>query len=191
MHRRALRALLADYCRRHPEEGALTGRFIDFVEAHPDCFHRELAVGHVTGSAWLVDRSGERVLLTHHRKLDIWVQLGGHADGCPDLLAVALAEAREESGLEAIAPVSAAVFDLDIHRIPARGCEPAHDHYDVRFALQVTGPEDFRVGAESHDLAWVPVTQLETYTREASMRRMAAKWRAQKAGGPQPARVLP
>src|ERR1019366_3306840 len=88
-----------------------------FVEAHADCFERSLAIGHVTGSAWIVDRDRTHTLLTHHRKLDKWLQLGGHADGDLDILRVALREAREESGLEAIRPVSEEIFDVDIHTI--------------------------------------------------------------------------
>ena len=70
------------------------------------------------------------------------------------------------------------VFDLDIHEIPARKQDPAHFHFDVRFALQVTGSEQFRVSPESLDLAWVPIAQLSDYTDEESMLRMARKWPA-------------
>ena len=91
--------------------------------------------GHITGSAWVVDPAGSRLLLTHHRKLGKWLQLGGHSDGEPDTLAVALREAREESGLR-VRPISNAVLDIDIHTIPALKGEPAHLHYDVRFALR-------------------------------------------------------
>ena len=72
---------LRDYRIRWPGEAAVVARFLDFLASQPDAFARSLAVGHVTGSAWLVDRAGARVLLTHHKKLGIWVQLGGHADG--------------------------------------------------------------------------------------------------------------
>lgn len=178
MHCQDLLRQLADYARRHPAERGCEDRFRAFVEAHPDCFERTLTVGHVTGSAWLVDRAGTRVLLTHHRKLDLWVQLGGHVDGDPDVRAVALAEAREESGLTDIVLVSPQIFDIDIHRVPARGPVPSHEHYDVRFALRVTGSEDYRVSAESHDLAWVAIDRLQDYTREESMLRMARKWLA-------------
>jgi 8-oxo-dGTP pyrophosphatase MutT (NUDIX family) len=115
------------------------------------------------------------VLLTHHRKLGRWLQLGGHSDGDPDTLGVAQTEASEESGL-CVRPLSEAVFDLDVHEIPARKGDPAHWHFDVRFALQVTGSEDFRVSGESLDLAWVPIDRLGEYTDEASMLRMARKW---------------
>jgi 8-oxo-dGTP pyrophosphatase MutT (NUDIX family) len=176
MHRHPLIELLADYAAQYPEERAVTDRFVEFVRCQPRCFERTLAEGHVTGSAWLVDAVGRHVLLTHHRKLGRWLQLGGHSDGDPRPLRVAMREAHEESGLD-VRPLSVAVFDLDIHEIPARRQESAHLHYDVRFALQVHGDPTFRVSAESLDLAWVPIETLEDYTDEESMRRMARKWR--------------
>ena len=177
MHREYLLGQLADYSDRHPRESRLIGRFRTFVESHERCFDRHLWAGHVTGSAWLVDRDGSRVLLTPHRKLGRWLQLGGHSDGNPDTLQVALAEAGEESGL-AVAPLSHLVYDIDIHEIPARGSEPAHLHYDVRFALQVVGDQTFRVSQESLDLAWVSIDRLGAFTDEPSMLRMAGKWRS-------------
>lgn len=178
MHRHTLVELLRGYAGRFPGEAATVRRFAEFVAAHERCFHRDLWAGHVTGSAWLVDGAGERVLLTHHRKLGRWLQLGGHSDGTPLPLEVAMREAREESGL-AVRPLGQEIFDLDIHEIPARKQDPAHFHYDVRFALQVTGSEGFRVSEESHDLAWVPIDDLRAYTDEESVLRMARKWRGQ------------
>ena len=130
----------------------------------------------MTGSAWVVSPDSSQVLLTHHRKLNLWVQLGGHADGNTDVFDVAIQEAREESGIESIAAVSTAVFDVDIHRIPQRKNEPEHFHYDVRFALQVTDSENYIVSDESHDLQWIEVARLHEKTSETSMLRMAQKW---------------
>ena len=175
MHRQPLLDLLARYAARHPEEVETVTRFQDFVSRATDCFERHLAEGHITGSAWIVDGSGSRVLLTHHRKLDRWLQPGGHADGDPDVLAVALREGLEETGLATLEPVFTEIFDLDIHRIPARGGDAEHLHYDVRFLLRDTGSGDYVVSEESHDLAWVPLGELGRYTGEESMRRMCGK----------------
>jgi 8-oxo-dGTP pyrophosphatase MutT (NUDIX family) len=150
-------------------------RFQEFIDAHSRCFERDCLPGHVTGSAWLVNGRRDRVLLTHHRKLGRWLQVGGHSDGETDLLRVAVKEAEEESGLSAL-PLAAHIFDLDIHEIPARGREPTHLHYDVRFALQTMSGEVFQVSDESYALAWAPVRDLGEYTREESMLRMARKW---------------
>lgn len=171
-----LAAALADYRRRHPGESAVVDLFQGLLADPGPVYERRRLAGHFTGSAWLVDRTGERVLLTHHRKLGRWLQLGGHADGDPDLAAVALKEAQEESGLVDLV-VEPAVFDLDRHAIPARADVPEHWHYDVRFVVRATGSEDFLVGEESLDLAWKPVHDMAGDPgADESLRRMARKW---------------
>lgn len=175
MHRQPLLDLLDRYAARHPGEAETVIRFRDFVVRAEACFVRHLVEGHITGSAWIVDGSGSRVLLTHHRKLDRWLQPGGHADGDPDVLAVALREGVEETGLITLEAVSTEIFDLDIHPIPARGEDPEHYHYDVRFLLRDAGTGDYVVSEESHDLVWVRLEDLERYSDEESMRRMRDK----------------
>ena len=166
--------LLADYASRFPAEDS--ARFVDFVERQPRCFERDcFDDGHVTGSALVVNRRRDAALMTHHAKLGRWLQLGGHSDGDSDVLAVACREAEEESGL-AVASLSAAPLDIDIHAIPARGTEPQHFHYDVRFVLQVRGSEEFVATAESLSLAWVPLDQMTTYTDEESVLRLVRKF---------------
>lgn len=168
---------LCHYAQRHPDESNHVGRFLELLQDHPRCFERDCWPGHITGSAWLVDETGSDVLLTHHRKLDRWLQLGGHSDGDPGTRRVAQREAEEESGL-AVALVFDEPFDIDIHEIPARKNDPAHFHFDIRYALVSTSGRDYRVSHESNDLAWVPVDRIERYTTEASVLRMARKWRA-------------
>src|SRR3569623_1653752 len=120
MHRRPLLDQLA---RKEPyveDERAMYVRLRCFDEQEPRCCERTLLVGHVTGSAWIVDHAHTHVLLTHHRKLDRWLQLGGHADGEADVLSVALRDAREESGLAGVQPLHRDIFAVDVHAIPAR-----------------------------------------------------------------------
>jgi 8-oxo-dGTP pyrophosphatase MutT (NUDIX family) len=181
------RAALVEELRQHlartddAHEREMVEATIQFVDTHPDCAERTLAVGHLTGSAWIVDRDRKHVLLTHHRKLDRWMQLGGHADGDLDIRAVAEREAYEESGLKKVELVSAAIFDVDRHRIPARGAEPEHWHYDLRFVFEANPHEAFVVSEESHDLAWVELTRIQDYTTEESMLRMARKTKPRNA----------
>ncbi|MBW4984568.1 NUDIX hydrolase [Mameliella sp. CS4] len=133
--------------------------------------------GHVTGSAFVLSPDGQAVLMTHHAKLDRWLQLGGHCDGIADVRFVALKEAYEESGLTRIALLSEDVFDIDIHEIPARGAEPAHLHYDVRFLMRAEAGEP-NATAESKALAWARLDRLQDYTQAESVLRMARRVRA-------------
>ena len=168
--------LLDRYRAAMPEDEPTAGLFREFASVYADCLERSCVPGHLTGSAWLVERSGQRVLLTHHRKLNKWLQLGGHADGDGDLARVALREAEEESGLGDLI-VEPAIFDLDRHMIPARANEPAHWHYDVRFVVRTTGSEAFAISDESHALAWRGIPDVAADSGvDVSVRRMALKW---------------
>ena len=173
MHRNRLLALLERYASRFPAEDV--HRFRSFVERQPRCFARDCwDDGHVTGSAVVLDAPGTSMLMTHHAKLGRWLQLGGHADGETDPLAVACREATEESGL-VVEPVREEALDLDIHTIPRRGDEPPHFHYDVRFLLRADAAVPFRVTDESLALRWVPLADIETVTTEESILRMVRK----------------
>ena len=174
-HRQPFLALLKAYATRQPHSKELVESFSSFCQTHSACFERSLAIGHFTGSAWLLNKDGTHVLLTHHKKLHRWLQLGGHADGDPDIAAVALREAQEESGIFDL-QIEPEIFDIDAHLIPARQSDAAHWHYDVRFLLRACSNEDFAVSGESHALAWVDVTALYNDPKtEPSLRRMAEK----------------
>lgn len=171
-------AELAAYARRWPDEALATAQFAALLDDGHDPFVRERVAGHFTASCWLVDRTGARVLLTHHRKLDRWLQLGGHADGDRDLQQVALKEAQEESGLTGLS-VEPGLFDLDRHWIPQHKDVPAHWHYDVRYVVRAGEHEDFVVSDESHDLQWREIAALvDDEHADPSLRRMAGKWLA-------------
>lgn len=177
-----LAELLAHYLARWPQERVTVEQFVALLDERDSAFTRARLAGHYTGSAWLVDASGARVLLTHHRKLRRWLQLGGHADGERDLAQVALREADEESGLSGLV-VDPDVFDLDRHWIPERGDEPGHWHYDVRHVVRAGGNEALVVSEESLDLAWCEIATIAVdATADASLRRMAGKWLQRSAG---------
>ena len=173
------RGLLADYTARWPAEAATVGRFAALLDDAEDPFRRERLAGHFTASCWLVSADGQRLLLTHHRKLQRWLQLGGHADGDRDLARVALKEAEEESGLTGLVLDDPAIFDIDKHWIPERKDVPGHWHYDVRFVIRALGGEDFVLSEESLELAWRPVAEVASDPQsDESMQRMARRWLA-------------
>jgi 8-oxo-dGTP pyrophosphatase MutT (NUDIX family) len=177
MNLSTLLASICDYAAHptEPHDTAIAAEFERFIAAQPDCLLRSCAPGHLTGSAWVVDAARQRTLLTHHLKLDKWLQLGGHADGDPDLPAVALREAAEESGLTRLRLVSGKIFDLDRHWIPARKTDPGHWHYDVRFMIEADAAESLVISNESKDLAWVEVARVAQLNPEESMVRMVRK----------------
>lgn len=199
MHRQPLIALLQRYARSHPDDGALAERFLAFVGQHPDCLSRTLQIGHITASAWILSADGSRCLLTHHRKLGRWLQLGGHVDGEGHVERAALREAEEESGMTGftLLPIGQPVLplDLDVHRIPARGDEPAHDHWDVRFLLLAPERQRLSLSSESIDLRWFGSDELAAVTDEQSVLRLDRKarqwWSRHMAGVPGSVQQVP
>jgi 8-oxo-dGTP pyrophosphatase MutT (NUDIX family) len=181
MHRAPLLHLLRRYLERWPEDRARIARVIQFVRAHEDCFERSCREGHMTGSAWILSPDHRFVLLTHHRKLGRWLQLGGHSDGDADPLRVALREAREESGMRWFRPLPQEAdpvpLDLDMHVIPACDREPAHTHFDVRFLLEAAPGQELVASEESHALRWVERARLCEWVDEESQLRMETRAR--------------
>ena len=173
----AAAALLTRYGARRLEitEAAMVSDGLSFIAGHPDCLSRSCASGHLTGSAWIVSPLRDRALLLHHRKLDRWLQPGGHADGDPDLAATARREAEEETGLASLKLVSPEIFDFDRHWIPARGEEAGHWHYDFRFLLEADPKAALIVSAESNQLRWFAWAEIEAVANGGSLNRMVAK----------------
>ena len=175
MHRNNLLTLLKNHNPIDPQEVIFTEQITEFVQENPDCFERSLLIGHVTGSAWIVDKSRQFTLLTHHRKLDKWFQTGGHCDGDSDVLNVALKEAQEETGLSDIQILSSDIFDIDIHEIPERKGTLAHLHYDVRFLFEADMNEKITISSESTDLAWIALSEVSKLNDSESIMRMVQK----------------
>jgi 8-oxo-dGTP pyrophosphatase MutT (NUDIX family) len=133
--------------------------------------------GHFTASAFVIAPDGDALLLIQHPKLGRWLQPGGHVEqGDADLLAAARREVAEEVGLRDLPLVADGVLDLDVHRIPAHGNEPAHEHFDVRFALRAPDRE-LRLGqdTEAKVARWFTLTEIEAGVSDASVLRAARK----------------
>lgn len=175
MNRQSLRSSLENYRTPFEEEASFKKDFIDLT-FDDLAFVRERLAGHFTGSAWIVNKRRTHTLLTLHRKLNRWLQLGGHADGNENLLEVAMNEAKEESGLTSLRFVDSGIFDIDRHVIPAKGDVPEHFHYDVRFLIEAEMNEPLVISEESKDLAWIPFDSVQDLVgSNASILRMLEK----------------
>ena len=181
MNRDDLRATLESYDARDPGEAASLAHIRRFLDSPADPFARDNPEGHITGSAIVARPDGAAFLLIHHRKLGRWLQPGGHteeSDG--SVFDTALREAREETGIAQFeAPLERAIFDVDVHPIPARPREPAHFHFDVRFLL--TSLETLHAAAAedpSRPMRWMTCEETRSRGFDASLIRALEKARA-------------
>lgn len=154
------------------EEQHMISHFLNFLENNPAGFDRANS-GHITSSAWIVNHERTHALLTHHKKFDLWVQLGGHNDGNRDCKQVAAQEGWEESGIPGLEFLHEGIFDIDIHAIASKCAY----HYDIRYLMQAPKGSNFIVSEESHDLAWVPFEKISEQTLFASVLRMNEKFK--------------
>lgn len=176
--RRPLLDLLAAHPCADAAEAADVAAIAAFVAQHADCFGKANSIAHITASAFVLDPAG-RVLLTHHKKLDRWLQLGGHSDPHEhDPAVTALREATEESGLADLRfhpATGRRPIDVDAHRIPARKAEAAHDHLDLRYVLCTDRPDAITLTDESHDLRWFTPAEVAALDVDPAFRRALAK----------------
>lgn len=179
MHRRKLLTLLDEYTTPHIEESAMVEKTRRFVLENSRCFDRQLQHGHVSGSAWVLNPARTHVFLLHHRKLNMWLQPGGHADNNHDIVDVALSETAEESGADPshVRLLSERIFDVDVHSVHETALEARHDHYDIRFLVELDDSLPLRGNRESFAVAWVPLHEVMRLNNFRSTYRMVQKTR--------------
>lgn len=176
--RQSLRELLNHYTPANEREADFQRRMLTLTQAEGDPFSRShYEPGHFTASAFVLSPDGQDVLLILHGKLGLWLQPGGHVDPeDEDIFAAARREVLEETGLSALSwpQGQPALFDLDIHLIPARKGEPDHEHFDVRVLFQAQ-TRDFTVGSDAKDARWLPLQDVNLEISDESVMRAIRK----------------
>jgi 8-oxo-dGTP pyrophosphatase MutT (NUDIX family) len=178
MRRRRLLAQLERYRPADALEARHQAAIVELVAGAEDAFARtHFAPGHITASCFIVD--GDKLLLHHHRRLNRWLQMGGHVEADEDPASAALREGAEESGLNDLAFALDGIFDLDVHVIPAAKGEPEHRHFDVRYVARTATPHAVAIDRnESNELAWVPLADAVAMMNEAASSRVIQKIRS-------------
>jgi 8-oxo-dGTP pyrophosphatase MutT (NUDIX family) len=171
--------MLGDYQTCYPDESSTVERFKDLVTTQVGCLDRNCLPGHLTASAFVLSRNSAKTALVFHRKLNLWINPGGHADGDPHLEKVALKEVEEETGLTALVAIYRRnlpiPLDLDIHHIPEHGGMPQHLHFDVRFLFRCNGSELLRCSEESLCVRWFSSNELAILRTDESTYRLEEK----------------
>jgi 8-oxo-dGTP pyrophosphatase MutT (NUDIX family) len=169
--RRPVLGLLDRYRPGDEAEAADVERLRALAAVADDPWLRSLPL-HITASALIVHPASGRVLLRWHQRQQAWLQVGGHGDpGETEALAIALREAREESGLTDLEPwPDAQLRQVAVVSVPASSREPAHEHADVRFVLATQEPDAARAESPDAPLRWLPVRDAAQLTSEANFR---------------------
>ena len=168
------RTVLTSWHTDDVEQQSLRDEYIAHIDSFDDAMFRTCVPGHLTASTLIVDHSRERVLLTLHPKVGIWLQMGGHCEaGDASLQAAAAREAREESGIDDLV-LSDEPIRLDRHRV---GCHGGSWHLDVQYVALAPANAREAISDESLDLAWFGVNELPELTDDALRALVAAALR--------------
>ncbi|MGQ4442165.1 NUDIX hydrolase [Streptomyces violaceoruber] len=143
--------------------------YLDHLATHPDGMWKACADGHVTASALVIDPSRERVLLTLHKKMRMWLQIGGHCEPVDETLArAALREGTEESGIAGLALLAGGPVRLDRHHTPCAW------HLDVQYAAVAPPGAVEAISDESLDLRWFPYAEVADVADDSVVRLLEA-----------------
>ena len=146
---------------------------LDFLEKNGDAFLRSNLLAHMTASSWIVNPERTKTLMVYHNLYDSWSWTGGHADGETDLLSVALREAREETGIEHVRPLSPEIFSLEVLTVDGhekRGeYVPSHLHMNATYLLEAEESDTLHVCREENSgVAW--------FTLEEALKASTEPW---------------
>ena len=163
------------YVPQNGQEEADKAMILEYIRLFPDTIlTRENRIAHMSSSGFIVNQDATKVLMAHHNIYKVWAWTGGHADGDGDLLSVALREAREETGVQHIHPLSEQMASLEI--LPVWGhvkrgqFVPSHQHLNVSYLLVADDRDPLTVReGENTQVAWLPADRLTELTNEWEM----------------------
>ncbi len=172
---------LRDYQPYNEQESNDKVVMLELLEKEGNIFTRENKTAHFTASAWLINKEHTKVLMIYHNIYNSWAWTGGHADGETNLLAVAMKEAKEETGVETIAPVTEEMFSIEILTVDGHvkrdSYVPSHLHLNVTYLLEADEAEVLRVKPdENSGVKWFLLEEaLEKSTEPWMVQRVYAK----------------
>ncbi|MFJ6554498.1 NUDIX hydrolase [Streptomyces luteogriseus] len=155
----------------YEDQTELRQAYLDHLAEHPNGLWKACHAGHITASALVIDPEGGRVLLTLHKKLRMWLQMGGHCEpGDTSLADAALREATEESGVPGLSLLPGGPVRLDRHPIPP----PCHCHFDVQYAVVAPPDAMHAISDESLDVRWFGYDEVPEVADESVVRLLEA-----------------
>lgn len=169
---------LENYKSFNKTEQLMVDQTIKFLKENDSYLGKENLKGHITASTWIINSDANKCFLTHHKKLNLWLQLGGHTELNERTYESAYREGIEESGFSNLKKLSDRIYDVDVHLIPKNNNIPAHYHYDIRYLFMADPNDQGLVSHESHDIKWVDIDDIELYSKDASIGRMVDKMEA-------------
>ncbi|MFE7446392.1 NUDIX hydrolase [Streptomyces chartreusis] len=155
--------------KEYEDQEELRRTYLEHLETHPDGMWKACGDGHITASALVIDPSRGRVLLTLHKKLRMWLQMGGHCEPADETLAAAaLREATEESGVTGLSMLPGGPVRLDRHHTPCAW------HLDVQYAALAPAGAVEAISDESLDLRWFAYDEVADVADESVLRLLEA-----------------
>lgn len=157
-------------CEQERRDQAL---ILDYIEKNPGALWRSDPVAHLTASAWVTNAARDRVLMVYHRLYDSWSWTGGHADGEEDLLAVAMRECREETGVTHLRPISEKICSLEVLTVDGHEKHgeyvSSHLHLNLTYLLEADENDTLRICEEENSgVRW--------FTREEALAASTEPW---------------
>ncbi len=182
MNKQPILDLLENYQTSFSEEIDFHKQVIDFITQNDDFALRSNLTGQLTGSAWVVNKERTKALLIHHKKLNKWLQIGGHIEDSDQTIEeTILREIKEESGLKTLKLLSSSIYDIDIHTIPQKKEIAEHLHFDIRLIIEADENEALLPqNEEILDIKWYDLHKVQnlaesTTSIDQSMKRMVDK----------------